>query len=489
MKKLSFFLVFILFYSLVIAADYRIQYTEKLVGAGHPTLADTLNRLSLIEHSSDGTHKDIHATSITISGGLYATSASFGSLSVGNILLSGLTSSTGSYNLLTSNTGSFGSLYASTASFLTIYPNIAAISSATITTASIISLSSTTITANFVSAPSTSIGAQISNSISTHTILGDLGTFYNLTTTNSASITTLSPTDLTVANQVTAPSGIFSTATGSTISANYLYGYFASLPTASVGNMSVNKATITDLTAYSFHSYMSATNISGATGTFTGGLFVNSGTSTTYPAMVSIQTSTDAGGYPLAAIYSYGTVTTDGPIGFYYFMNSYNSNTIGAISGSTNGTPDSGHIRIFAKATGQALTEAAKFDANFVTLPSLTNNGLGGAIFSNGSGKLQTNGYTQTTATGGGARQFTTVYHNTTGRLMHVVISLHNNTPGSSFAAITDSGSSPSQIVTNGNFYVANYVQSFTFLVLPDFYYKITTTGGSSFLDYWSETY
>ncbi|MBI5562763.1 MAG: hypothetical protein HY894_07945 [Deltaproteobacteria bacterium] len=37
--------------------DQRIQYTEKMVGAGHPSLADTLNRLALVEHNDDGTHK------------------------------------------------------------------------------------------------------------------------------------------------------------------------------------------------------------------------------------------------------------------------------------------------------------------------------------------------------------------------------------------------------------------------------------------------
>lgn len=39
--------------------DQRIQYTEKMVGAGHPTLSDTLNRFSLVEHNNDGTHKNI----------------------------------------------------------------------------------------------------------------------------------------------------------------------------------------------------------------------------------------------------------------------------------------------------------------------------------------------------------------------------------------------------------------------------------------------
>lgn len=36
--------------------DQRIQYTEKMVGAGYPTLPDTLNRITLVEHNNDGTH-------------------------------------------------------------------------------------------------------------------------------------------------------------------------------------------------------------------------------------------------------------------------------------------------------------------------------------------------------------------------------------------------------------------------------------------------
>lgn len=38
-------------------ADQSIQFTEEMVGAGHSTKADTLNRLSLVEHNNDGTHK------------------------------------------------------------------------------------------------------------------------------------------------------------------------------------------------------------------------------------------------------------------------------------------------------------------------------------------------------------------------------------------------------------------------------------------------
>lgn len=43
-------------------ADQRILYTEEMVGATHPTKADTLNRLALIDHNSDGTHKWMPAT-------------------------------------------------------------------------------------------------------------------------------------------------------------------------------------------------------------------------------------------------------------------------------------------------------------------------------------------------------------------------------------------------------------------------------------------
>src|SRR3972149_4594783 len=37
-------------------SDKRIRYDEQMIGASHPSLADTLNRLSLVEHNSDGTH-------------------------------------------------------------------------------------------------------------------------------------------------------------------------------------------------------------------------------------------------------------------------------------------------------------------------------------------------------------------------------------------------------------------------------------------------
>ena len=44
--------------------DQRIQYTEEMVGAGHPSKADTLNRLDVVEHNTDGTHKAAAVTSL-----------------------------------------------------------------------------------------------------------------------------------------------------------------------------------------------------------------------------------------------------------------------------------------------------------------------------------------------------------------------------------------------------------------------------------------
>jgi hypothetical protein len=38
-------------------ADQRILATEEMVGASHPTKNDTLNRLVLVEHDTDGAHK------------------------------------------------------------------------------------------------------------------------------------------------------------------------------------------------------------------------------------------------------------------------------------------------------------------------------------------------------------------------------------------------------------------------------------------------
>lgn len=49
-------------------ADQRIQYTEEMVGNGHPTKADTLNRLTAVEHATDGTHKLPKSADAVLSG-------------------------------------------------------------------------------------------------------------------------------------------------------------------------------------------------------------------------------------------------------------------------------------------------------------------------------------------------------------------------------------------------------------------------------------
>jgi len=57
-NKYIWLLIVILFLcSPVSAVDERIKWNEDMVGANHATKADTLNRLGLIEHNIDGTHK------------------------------------------------------------------------------------------------------------------------------------------------------------------------------------------------------------------------------------------------------------------------------------------------------------------------------------------------------------------------------------------------------------------------------------------------
>ncbi len=38
-------------------SDQRLQYTDFITGATHPTFTDNLNRIWLVEHINDGTHK------------------------------------------------------------------------------------------------------------------------------------------------------------------------------------------------------------------------------------------------------------------------------------------------------------------------------------------------------------------------------------------------------------------------------------------------
>lgn len=52
-------------------ANQRILYTEEMVGYGHPTKADTLNRLAYVSHNEDGTHKKLDVGSGDTDGDMY----------------------------------------------------------------------------------------------------------------------------------------------------------------------------------------------------------------------------------------------------------------------------------------------------------------------------------------------------------------------------------------------------------------------------------
>lgn len=61
MKRLIIIIMIILALAAPAAAtDQTIAYTEEMVGSGHPTKSDTLNRLTLVEHNTDGTHKVVN---------------------------------------------------------------------------------------------------------------------------------------------------------------------------------------------------------------------------------------------------------------------------------------------------------------------------------------------------------------------------------------------------------------------------------------------
>jgi len=70
-------------------ADLRIAYDEEMVGAGHPTKEDTLNRLVLAEHNSDGTHKNGVAAYI-VGCGVYPASSSSLTIRSGKVSLAGV---------------------------------------------------------------------------------------------------------------------------------------------------------------------------------------------------------------------------------------------------------------------------------------------------------------------------------------------------------------------------------------------------------------
>jgi hypothetical protein len=60
MKKFTLFIALLfLLTGTGFAADQTIKATEEMVGSGHATKTDTLNRLPLVEHNTDGTHKAV----------------------------------------------------------------------------------------------------------------------------------------------------------------------------------------------------------------------------------------------------------------------------------------------------------------------------------------------------------------------------------------------------------------------------------------------
>lgn len=52
-------------------ADQRIQHTEEMVGYGHASKSDTLNRLVMVQHNNDGTHEKLDVGSGDADGDIY----------------------------------------------------------------------------------------------------------------------------------------------------------------------------------------------------------------------------------------------------------------------------------------------------------------------------------------------------------------------------------------------------------------------------------
>jgi len=61
--------------------DLTAKHNEEAVGSGHPTKADTANRLMLVEHNIDGTHKSVDRWTQT-TGTFTATPASTSTLTM-----------------------------------------------------------------------------------------------------------------------------------------------------------------------------------------------------------------------------------------------------------------------------------------------------------------------------------------------------------------------------------------------------------------------
>lgn len=67
-------------------ADKRILYSEEMVGALHPTKSDTLNRLNLVGHNSDGTHNN-EVLAVAASDNSNATTTSTCTLDLGTVVV------------------------------------------------------------------------------------------------------------------------------------------------------------------------------------------------------------------------------------------------------------------------------------------------------------------------------------------------------------------------------------------------------------------
>ena len=80
------------------AADQTIAATEEMVGSGHATKTDTLNRLGLVEHNTDGTHKAA-ITGLSVTAGKTITATQDTALDEAVSMSSKLTLALGAANL------------------------------------------------------------------------------------------------------------------------------------------------------------------------------------------------------------------------------------------------------------------------------------------------------------------------------------------------------------------------------------------------------
>jgi hypothetical protein len=88
-----------------------------------------------------------------------------------------------------------------------------------------------------------------------------------------------------------------------------------------------------------------------------------------------------------------------------------------------------------------------------------------------------------------GSRALGTVYQNTTGKPMLVVVSAHTNSTGAQMYAYTDNSATPTTVVSKQDQMVASNDMEKSFIVLSGNYYKVDFTAGVKNLSYWTEWY